>query len=100
MARLASLPKGSPQAHEGYLLLGQAEATEGDWGQAAVAWTRALQDGFDPTLAAQVAEAQVQAEGGVSPASAALFRRALDAAPSNAPWRLLAEQRIAQSEHH
>ncbi len=99
-SRLAALPAGSPQAHEGYLLLGQAEAAQGDWPQAALAWHRALQDGFEPTLAVQTAEAQVRADGGVSPDSAALFRQALDAGPRNAPWRLLAEQRVAQSEHH
>ena len=98
--RLAALPVGSPQAHEGYILLGQAEAAQGDWPQAALAWRRALQDGFEPTLAVQAAEAQVRADGGVSPDSAALFRHALDAGPKNASWRLLAEQRVAQSEHH
>jgi cytochrome c-type biogenesis protein CcmH len=98
--RLAGMPSGSAQAHQGYILLGQAEASRGDWGDAALAWRRALEDGFEPTLAAQTAEAQVRAEGGVSADSAALFRKALDAAPKDAPWRLLAEQRIAQSEHH
>ncbi|WP_428390789.1 c-type cytochrome biogenesis protein CcmI [Lichenicoccus sp.] len=97
--RLAGLPQDSPQAQEGYVLLGQAEAARGDWGAAAQAWHHALQAGFDPTLAAQTAEAQVDAEGSVSPDSADLFRRALNAAPKNAPWRLLAEQRIAESEH-
>ena len=99
-AQLGKLPPGSPQAHEGYVLLGQAEATRNDWAAAAAAWAHALQDGFDATLAAQTAEAQARAEGHVSAQSAALFRRALDAAPRDAPWRLLAEQRIAQSEHH
>jgi cytochrome c-type biogenesis protein CcmH len=98
--RLAGMPHGSAQAHQGYILLGQAEASRGNWGGAASAWRRALEDGFDPLLATQTAEAQVRAEGGVSPDSAALFRKALDAAPRDAPWRLLAEQRIAQSEHH
>lgn len=98
--RLAALPKGSAEAHQGNILLGQAEASRGNWNGAALAWRRALDDGFEPTLAAQTAEAQVRAEGGVSAESAALFRRALDVAPRDAPWRLLAEQRIAQSEHH
>ncbi len=101
--RLAGMPQKSPQAQEGYILLGQVEAARGDWKQAALAWRHALAAGFDPALAAQTAEAQVEADGSVSPGSAALFRRALDAAPKdapkNAPWRLLAEQRIAQSEH-
>lgn len=100
-AQLAKLPAGSPQARQGYILLGQAEATQGDWAGAAVAWRQALDDGpFEATLAAQVAEAQARGDGVVSPQTAALFRRALDAAPKDASWRLLAEQRIAQSEHH
>ena len=45
-------------------------------------------------LAARAAEAAVRAEGGVSEASAALFRRALDVAPPDAPWRTAAEQRL------
>jgi cytochrome c-type biogenesis protein CcmH len=98
--QLAALPPGSAQAHQGYVLLGQAEAASGDWQEAARAWHRALADGFDATLAMEAAEAQVRADGSVSAESAALFRRALDAAPKDAPWRLLAEQRIAQSEHH
>jgi len=98
--RLAGLSAGSPQARQGYILLGQAEASRGNWAGAASAWRRALDDGFEPTLAAQTAEAQVRAAGSISPESAALFRKALDAAQKDAPWRLLAEQRIAQSEAH
>ena len=66
-----------------------------------MAWRQALRDGpFEPTLAAQTAEAQARGDGVVSAETAALFRQALDAAPKDASWRLLAEQRIAQSEHH
>ena len=97
--RLARMPQASPEAQEGYILLGQVEASRGHWKQAAQAWHRALRAGFEPALAAQAAEAQVEADGRVSAESAALFRRALDAAPKDAPWRLLAEQRVAQSEH-
>ncbi len=96
---LASLDPATQQTRQGYLLLGQAEASRGHWAAAAAAWTVALGHGYDPTLAVQVAEAQSQAEGAVSPASAALFRHALDAAPADAPWRQLAEERLAQSEH-
>ena len=100
-AQLAKLPPGAPAARQGYILLGQAEAASGDWASAAVAWRQALRDGpFEPTLAAQTAEAQARGDGVVSAETAALFRQALDAAPKDASWRLLAEQRIAQSEHH
>nr|WP_321986482.1 c-type cytochrome biogenesis protein CcmI [uncultured Lichenicoccus sp.] len=100
-AQLAKLPAGAAATRQGYILLGQAEATQGDWASAAVAWRQALHDGpFEPTLAAQTAEAQARGDGVVSAETAALFRQALDAAPKDASWRLLAEQRIAQSEHH
>lgn len=97
---LARLDPATPEARQGYILLGQAEASRGDWGAAASAWRVAIAHGFDATLAAQAAEAQSRADGGVSAESAALFRRALDAGPADAPWRQLAEQRLAQSEHH
>ncbi len=97
---LARLDPAAPEARQGYILLGQADASRSDWGAAAAAWRVALAHGFDPALAMQAAEAQSRADGGVSADSAALFRHALQAAPADAPWRQLAEQRIAQSEHH
>lgn len=96
---LARLDPAAPQARQGYVLLGQAEASRGAWGSAAAAWRVALAHGFEPTLAMQAAEAQSRADGTVSPDSADLFRRALAQAPADAPWRPLAEQRLAQSEH-
>lgn len=97
---LARLDPATPEARQGFILLGQAEASRGNWGAAAAAWRVAIAHGFEPTLAVQAAEAQSRADDGVSAESAALFRRALDAAPADAPWRQLAEQRLAQSEHH
>lgn len=97
---LARLDPAAPEARQGYILLGQAEASRGGWGAAAAAWRVALAHGFDATLAVQAAEAQSRADGAVSAASASLFRQALDAGPKDAPWRQLAEQRLAQSEHH
>lgn len=97
---LARLDPATPEARQGYILLGQAEASRGNWGAAAAAWRVAVAHGFDATLAVQAAEAQSQADGAVSADSASLFRRALDAGATDAPWRQLAEQRLAQSEHH
>ncbi len=96
---LAGLDPATPSARQGYVLLGQVEASRGNLQAAAAAWRVALAHGFDPTLAVQAAEAQTRADNAVSAASAALFRRALDAASADAPWRELAEQRLAQSEH-
>ncbi len=96
---LAGLDPATPAARQGFVLLGQVEASRGNLAAAAAAWRVALSHGFDATLAVQAAEAQTRADGSVGPASAALFRRALDAAPADAPWRELAEQRLAQGEH-
>ena len=91
---LPTLDPHSAKAREGYLLLGNAEARLGNMPQAAAAWQKALENRFDPTLAAETAEALTEANGHVTPEAAALFRRALAAAPANAPWRPMAERRL------
>lgn len=98
-AGLARMAPDDPNRFQGYLLLGQAEAARGHYADAASAWRAATAIQFIPEVAARAAEAQTLADGHVSPESAALFRRALDAAPADAPWRMAAEQRIAESEH-
>jgi cytochrome c-type biogenesis protein CcmH len=95
--RLAALDPRTDQAGQGYRLLGNAEASRGNWRAAAYAWQQALESRFDPTLAAEAAEAATQADGAVSAASAALFRRALAGAPADAPWRATAERRVAEA---
>lgn len=94
---LAQLDPRSEQARQGYLLLGGLEQARGNDAAAAAAWRTALAARFDPTLAAQAAEATTRAEGRVSEETAALFRRALDAAPPDAPWREVAEQRLQEA---
>lgn len=93
---LATLDPSSEKAREGYVLLGNTEARLGDMTGAAGAWKTALATRFDPTLALEAAEATAEANGRVTAESAALFRRALAAAPSDAPWRQMAEQRLAE----
>ncbi len=93
--RLQGLDPTSPQAHQGYTLLGNVEEARGNDKAAAEAWTKALISKFDPLIAAEAAEAATRAEGRVSDASAALFRRALAEGPAAAPWRSVAEQRLA-----
>jgi cytochrome c-type biogenesis protein CcmH len=95
--RLATLDPHAPEAHEGFILLGNIESGRGNYAAAAEAWRTALASGFDPLIAAEAAEAATRAEGQVSPASADLFRRALAAAPQDAPWRPTVEQRLAQA---
>ncbi len=92
---LAGLDPRSDQARQGYVLLGGIEEARGDYAAAAAAWRTALAARFDPTLAAQTADAASRAEGRVSDESAALFRRALQEAPADAPWRSFVEQRLA-----
>lgn len=97
-AKLATLSIMNPKRVEGYLLLGKIEASRGNLPAAAAAWKEALTQQYDPNLAAQIAEIQTQTEGKVSTDSVNLFRKALDSAPKDAPWRELAEQRIAEYE--
>ncbi|CAI3933911.1 c-type cytochrome biogenesis protein CcmI [Commensalibacter papalotli (ex Botero et al. 2024)] len=97
-AKLTTLSVMNPKRVEGYLLLGKIEASRGNLPAAVVAWKEALNQQYDPNLAAQIAELQTQIEGKVSTDSVNLFRKALEAAPQDAPWRALAEQRITQYE--
>ncbi len=92
---LATMDPTSKQALQGEMMLGNAEASQGHFGEAAEAWRKVLTQQFDPTLAAMVADATSRAEGRISPASAALYRQALAAAPADAPWRSEIEQRLA-----
>jgi cytochrome c-type biogenesis protein CcmH len=93
--RLATLDPHSEMARQGYVLLGNAENGLGHLPAAAAAWQRAVAIRFDPALATLAAEAQTRVDGKVSAESAALFRRALAEGPPDAPWRRLAEQRLA-----
>jgi cytochrome c-type biogenesis protein CcmH len=93
--KLRTIKPHTEQARQGYILLGNTEASRGDMKAAAEAWNTALATRFDPTLAVETAEAMTEAAGSVTDQAAALFRRALDAAPANAPWRPMAERRLA-----
>ena len=88
------MARPAARAREGYILLGGAEARLGNMPEAADAWQKALAAKFDPTLAAETAEAMTEATGHVTPAAEALFRRALAAAPADAPWRAMVERRL------
>lgn len=92
--KLAKLDPKSEAARHGYVLLGGAEAARGRYAAAAAAWKLALAQRWEPGLAAEAAEAQTRADGRVTPETAAEFRRALAAAPPDAPWRKLVEQRL------
>ncbi len=94
--RLAELDPHTDQARQGYILLGNAEANRGQLQAAADAWRTAIATRFDPTIAAEAAEALTEVEGRVTEDAAALFRRALAEAPADAPWRPMAEKRLSE----
>jgi len=94
--KLAAMDPHSVMGRQGYVLLGNAEARMGRMQEAADAWRTALDAGFDPTLAAETGEAMTEAAGHVTNEAAALFRRALKEAPKDAPWRPMAEKRLAE----
>jgi cytochrome c-type biogenesis protein CcmH len=94
--RLGQLDPRSEQARQGYILLGNAEVSRGRLSAAADAWRTALTTRFDPTLAAEAAEAITEAEGHVTEEAAALFRRALAESPADAPWRSMAQKRLSE----
>jgi len=96
--RLEELDPHSEQARQGYILLGNAEATRGRLQEAADAWRVALATRFDPTIAAEAAEALTEVNGRVTEEAAALFRRALDGAAADAPWRPMAQKRLSEAK--
>ncbi len=95
--RLAAMNPADEKVRQGYILLGNAEASRGRMADAAQAWRTALAARFDAGLAVQVAEAQSRVEGKVSADSAALFRRALAEAPPDAPWRGWVQRRLEEA---
>ncbi len=94
---LAGIDPHSDRARQGEMMLGNLEASRGNFSAAADAWRKALAVQFDPLLAAEIADATTRVEGRVSEASAALFRQALASAPPDAPWRSEVEQRLDQT---
>jgi cytochrome c-type biogenesis protein CcmH len=94
--RLAEMDPRSDRARQGYVLLGNAEASRGRLKEAADAWRTALAVHFDATLAAETGEAITEAEGRVTFEAATLFRRALAESPADAPWRPMAEKRLSE----
>ncbi len=86
--RIAALPAGSEPARQGHLLLGNAERNRGRIEQAIEAWTIALSIRFEPELAGDLAELEI--ERGDPAAASALLARALGSAPGEPRLRFLA----------
>ena len=94
--RLAEVDPHSDRARQGYILLGNAEASRGRLKEAADAWRTALATRFDPTIAAETAEAITEVNGHVTEEAATLFRRALAESPADAAWRPMAQKRLSE----
>lgn len=97
--RLSAIDPHTEQARQGYVLLGNAEASRGRLQEAADAWRMALSVRFDPTLAAEAGEAITEVNGHVTQDAATLFRRALAELPADAPWRPMAVKRLAEAKN-
>jgi cytochrome c-type biogenesis protein CcmH len=85
--RIAQLDPGSEQARQGYILLGNAERNRGRTAEALDAFSRAMSTRFEPQLAADIAELQME-EGNFNEASA-LLARALAQQPQDIRLRFL-----------
>ena len=96
--KIAALDPKSEQARAGLVLLGNVEDQRGNLPGAAEAWRRALVSRFDPTLAAQTAEAISRVAGRVTPEAVHLFQEALAQGATDAPWRGLVEQRLKEAD--
>ncbi|AYN86554.1 c-type cytochrome biogenesis protein CcmI [Commensalibacter melissae] len=94
--KIVTLAYNDPKRIEGYLLLGRIEAEQGQLDNAIQAWKTALDQRFDPYLAAQIAELIIQKNGQMTEESFTLFQQALQRASSDAPWRNMAEQRVME----
>lgn len=86
-ARLAALDPRSDQARQGYVLLGNAERGRGNIPAAIEAWTRAADALFDPAIAGELAEAELQRDQ--PDAALAWIARGLALAPQDIRLRFL-----------
>jgi cytochrome c-type biogenesis protein CcmH len=96
--RLGELDPHSDRARQGYVLLGNAEASRGRLNEAAKAWRVALAARFDPTIAVEAAEAITETQGHVTEEAATLFRRALAESRPDAAWRPMAQKRLSEAK--
>ncbi len=96
-ATLARLNPQSEETRRGYVMLGRAELAMGHMHEAADAWRSALATRFEPDLGAETAEVITEEHAEVTPEAADLFKRALAAAPADAPWRQDVTRRLAET---
>jgi cytochrome c-type biogenesis protein CcmH len=85
--RIAQVPPDSEVARQGLVLLGSAERGHGRIEAAIEAWSRAIAIRFDPQLAGDLAELQIERQD--LAAASGLLARALAAAPGDPRLRFL-----------
>jgi cytochrome c-type biogenesis protein CcmH len=85
-SRIMEMPPGETR-RQGLILLGNAERNRGQIGPAATAWREALDYGFEPGLAGDLAELEL--ERGQATSALALLTRALAAVPGDPRLRFL-----------
>jgi len=99
-ASVAALDPTSEVGRQGHVLLGNAERSRGRLAEAATAYRVALDARFDPQLAGDLAELEI--ERGEHATAAALIARALGSAPQEPRLRFLsglAEARAGRAEN-
>ena len=96
-ATLANMDPHAEETRRGYVMLGRAELAVGHLHEAADAWRSALAVRFEPDLGAETAEVITEADSQVTPEAADLFKRALAAAPADAPWRQDVAKRLGET---
>ena len=95
--RLEQMEPNSDARRQGLVLLGSAEQGRGNGAAAAEAWGAALAIRYDPALAADLIELQI--ERGETQAAMGLLARALAAAPTQPRLRFLAGLAAARAGH-
>jgi len=94
-ARLAAMPPGSPAARQGWLLMADAQRNRGRPEEAAAAYVEVLRGGFDPEIAAQLAQTLIEAKQ--FDQAAAFLADALPRAPEHVGLRFLSGLAEAQA---
>lgn len=97
--QVGAMSPGNPAYISQLVLLGRVEEAMNRNDDAIRSYRQALSVHFIPELAVQLAELESQRDGQISAESLTLYRKALDQAPTDAPWRLAVEARIASGEH-
>lgn len=93
------LPSDPAVQKQGYILLGNLELSRNHYSEAIDDFSHVLNGNFDPQLALQIGEMMCIQDHHVSPRALALFHKALDNTPADAPWKNHLMARIAQGEH-